>query len=51
MSHDRFTSVWDALENTPQEAENLRLRATLMMALKDHLTQAGHTQAQAAKQL
>lgn len=50
MSHDRFTSVWDALEYTPQEAENLRLRSALMMALKDHLTQAGLTQAQAAKQ-
>ena len=31
MSHDRFTSVWDALEDTPQEAENLRLRSALMM--------------------
>jgi predicted XRE-type DNA-binding protein len=51
MSHDRFTSVWDALEDTPQEAENLRLRSALMMALKDHLTQAGLTQAQAAKLL
>ena len=51
MSHDRFTSVWDALEDTPQEAENLRLRSVLMMALKDHLTHAGLTQAQAAQQL
>jgi predicted XRE-type DNA-binding protein len=51
MSHDRFTSVWDALEDTPQEAENMRLRSALMMALKDHLTQSGLTQAQAAKQL
>ncbi len=51
MSHDSFTSVWDALEDTPREAENLRLRSALMMALKDHLTQAGLTQAQAAKQL
>jgi hypothetical protein len=51
MSHDRFTSVWDALEDTPQEAENLRLRSALMMALKDHLTHAGLTQAQAAQQL
>ena len=51
MSHDRFTSVWDALEDTPQEAENLRLRSALMMAVIDHLIQAGLTQAQAAKQL
>ena len=39
------------MEDTPQESENLRLRSALMMAVKDHLTQAGLTQAQAAKQL
>jgi predicted XRE-type DNA-binding protein len=51
MSHEQFASVWEALEDTPQAAENLRLRAALMRALKAHLTQAGLTQAQAAKQL
>lgn len=51
MSYERFASVWDALEDMPQDAENLRLRAALMRALKEHLTQAGLTQAQAAEQL
>jgi predicted XRE-type DNA-binding protein len=51
MSDNRFASVWEALEDTPQDAENLRLRAALMRALKEHLTQTGLTQAQAAEQL
>lgn len=29
----RFTSVWDALEDTPQDAANMRLRAKLMRTL------------------
>jgi transcriptional regulator, XRE family len=44
----RFTSVWDALEDTPAEAENMPLRSALMVALKQHITQSGLTQAQAA---
>ncbi len=49
MSNERFTSVWDALEDTPAEAENMKLRSSLMMALKEHLTRTGVNQAQAAK--
>lgn len=51
MTSQRFTSVWDAIEDTPQEAENMKLRSTLMMALKDHITCADLTQADAAKLL
>lgn len=32
-SSQRFSSVWDALEETPQEAANMRLRAKLMRSL------------------
>ena len=49
MSKQRFTSVWDAIEDTPEQAENMKLRSVLMMALKDHVTRAGMSQAQAAK--
>ena len=49
MSHQRFASVWDAIEDTPEEAENLKLRSVLMRALKSHLTRTGMSQAQAAK--
>jgi predicted XRE-type DNA-binding protein len=49
MSNKRFASVWDAIENTPAEAENRKLRAALMMALKEHIARTGLSQSQAAK--
>lgn len=49
MSSERFDSVWDAIEDTPGEAENMKLRSALMMALKDHIARAGLSQTQAAK--
>lgn len=49
MSNQRFASVWDALEDTPEEAENMKLRSALMMALKNHLIRTETSQAQAAK--
>lgn len=49
MSNKRFDSIWDAIEDTPEKAENMKLRATLMMALKNHIEHTGATQEQAAK--
>ena len=49
MSNERFSSVWDAIEDTPAEAENVKLRSVLMMALKEHIANAGLSQSQAAK--
>jgi predicted XRE-type DNA-binding protein len=49
MSRQRFASVWDAIEDTAEEAENLKLRSVLMTALKNHLTRMDLSQAQAAK--
>ena len=49
MTKQRYASVWDAIENTPAEAENMKLRSELMIALSHHLTRAKMTQAQAAK--
>jgi predicted XRE-type DNA-binding protein len=51
MSNQRFDSVWDAIEDTPEEAENMKLRSALMSALKNHITRTGMSQAQAAKLL
>jgi len=48
---DRFDNVWDAIENTPEQAENMRLRSRLMMALEDRIQQAGMTQQEAARVL
>lgn len=49
MSKQRHASVWEAIEDTPAEVENMRLRSELMMALKAHITGAEMSQAQAAK--
>lgn len=45
----RFASVWDAIENTPQEAASMRARSELMMNLAEVIRQQGMTQAQAAE--
>ncbi|WP_191555616.1 helix-turn-helix domain-containing protein [Brevundimonas aurantiaca] len=49
MSEERFPSVWDAISETPAEAENMKLRASLMRALKDHIERESLSQLQAAK--
>ena len=33
MSNDRFASVWDAIEDTPEAAENMKLRSMPLTAL------------------
>ena len=37
MKKKRFASVWDATEDTPEQAENMKLRSSLMIALKGHI--------------
>jgi predicted XRE-type DNA-binding protein len=49
MSNKKFTSVWDAIEDTPEEAENMKLRSALMTALKEYLERTGLSQLEAAK--
>jgi predicted XRE-type DNA-binding protein len=49
MNNEQFASVWDAIEDTHEEAENMKLRSSLMMALKNHITRVGLSQSQAAK--
>jgi predicted XRE-type DNA-binding protein len=49
MNKRRFSSVWDAIEDTPEQAANMKLRSLLMIALKEHIIRAGMSQAQAAR--
>ncbi|AZU03484.1 hypothetical protein X907_0944 [Glycocaulis alkaliphilus] len=51
MSEHRFDSIWDAIESTPGEAENMKLRSELMIALKAHIEAKGWTQTEAAKRM
>jgi predicted XRE-type DNA-binding protein len=49
MSDEGFASVWDAIEDTPAAAENLKLRSALMIALKEQIERRGWTQAEAGR--
>jgi predicted XRE-type DNA-binding protein len=51
MTEQRFTSIWDAIEDTPAEAENMKMRSMLMVALKTQIQRVGLTQAEAARLL
>ncbi len=50
MSDDKlFNSVWDALEDDPVRAENLKLRSVLMIEISEKIKSQGLTQIQAAE--
>ena len=49
MKTQEFTSVWDAIEDTPQQAASMRARSALMMELERVIQKRGMTQAEAAK--
>lgn len=50
-SGEVFASVWDALEDSPAEAANMRLRSELMIAIKHAVDGWGLTQAEVARRL
>ena len=47
-NEQRFSSVWDAIENTPQQAASMRVRSDLMLNLTEVIRERGMTQADAA---
>lgn len=49
MTHQTFVSVWDAIEDSPAERQNMKLRSSLMMALEQHIRSQAWTQAEAAR--
>src|SRR6202167_2120340 len=46
---ESYASVWDAIADTPEQAENLRARAELMQKIAARLEQHGWTQGEAAR--
>ncbi len=44
----RFSSVWDAIEDTPQQAASMRARSELMMNLTEVIRESGMAQGDAA---
>jgi predicted XRE-type DNA-binding protein len=51
MTIEVFESVWDALEDTPTEAENMKLRSSLMIAISGAVSGWNVTQTEAAGRL
>lgn len=51
MNENRFDSVWNALEDTPEAAESMKLRAQLMVAVQTYVRGLEVTQEVAAKRL
>ena len=51
MTDESFANVWDAIEDTPAAAENMKLRSGLMRALEEHIRSQAWTQAEAARRL
>ncbi len=51
MSAQRFNSVWDAIEDTRQQAASFSARAELMMGLSGLIKRQGWTQKEAADKL
>jgi predicted XRE-type DNA-binding protein len=48
MSKQKFSSVWDAIEDTPQQAASMKARSALMIELQEYIKTSGMTQKQAA---
>ncbi|MCG5074383.1 helix-turn-helix domain-containing protein [Paraburkholderia tagetis] len=49
MKTQQFDSVWDAIEDTPEAAQNMTLRSDLMIALEEYIKRNTMSQAQAAQ--
>lgn len=49
MKLESFEDVWDAIEQSPENAQNMRLRSELMIALDDRIKANKWTQAKAAE--
>jgi len=49
MKSNRFDSVWDAIEDSPQGAESMKLRAQLMRAIVGRIERKKHSQVEAAR--
>jgi len=50
-SGERYSNVWDALEDSPEQSANMRLRAELMRIAQEHVRGMALTQREAASHL
>ena len=45
-----FTNVWDAIEDTPSEAQRMKLKSALMIEISEYIRQKGWDKILAAKE-
>ncbi len=50
-SGSSFENVWDALEDNLAQAQTIKLRSSLMIALEKHIQRQGWTQTEVASRL
>lgn len=48
LKTERYTNVWDAIADTPEEAANLHVRAEMVGKITAIIEESGWTQAEAA---
>jgi len=46
-----FNSFWDAIEDTPEQAENMRIRSELMRSIETRIRAEGWNRQQAAERI
>lgn len=51
LRQERYADVWDALEDTPEAAADMRLRSELMISIQQQVAGWGLTQTAAAARL
>ena len=51
MKPRAFRSVWDALEDTPEGAANMKVRAEILIAIQERVRKQKGTQAEKASRL
>jgi predicted XRE-type DNA-binding protein len=51
MARKAYASVWDAIEDTAEEAENMKVRSRLMRHIESEIGRRGWTQVEAATRL
>jgi predicted XRE-type DNA-binding protein len=51
MKEQRFKSVWDAIESSPEEAANMKARSDVLTAIRKVVDGWDMTQAEAARKL
>lgn len=51
MSEGPFSNVWDAISDTPEEAQNMTIRSELMITIREQIAALELSQTEAAKRL